>query len=90
MIHYSVIQELVGKEAVVYIAGSKSFEGKLSYQPNQLLLIVTPTDPWTAKRYGNSFIDVSSVIAIREVKPRPVSEKDEGEDDCNDCDESKG
>lgn len=84
MLHYTVIQEFQGKQ--VDVSTTKSvFSGTLKFDLHKGVIIVDPIDPWTIKRYGPAVIDAASVVAIREVKPRPVHDEteDSGDEDCD-------
>lgn len=85
--HYTLIQEFEGKTVEVTTV-KREFTGTLKYDLHKGVLVVTPTDKWVASRFGPAFVDVSTVVAIREVFPRP-DKKGACEDNC-DCDESKG
>jgi len=87
--HYTILKEYEGKTVDVYTVRN-THTGILKLDVPRHLVVLAPVNEWTGKRYGSFVIDADHITAIREVKPRPVSEKDEGEDDCNDCDESKG
>lgn len=49
---------------------NKSYEGTLSRDVFHGTLTVTPTNKYTAKRFGPAVIDDKAVIAIRAVLPR--------------------
>ncbi len=87
MIPTSIIYEHENKYVDVYtVRGTHS--GILETKNSGTLLILKAKDQWAADRYGHIYVDAFSVVAIREVKPRP-EDKDEGEDDCCESDKPK-
>lgn len=87
MIPTAIIYEHEGKVVDVYtIRGS--FSGKLEVRNSGLLIVLKPNEIWNDGRYGSTYIDSTSVVAIREVKPRAKQDYD-GDDDCYEKDSPK-
>jgi hypothetical protein len=90
MLHYNIIQEFEGKNVEVTTI-KRDFSGTLKYDVTEDTLIVTPTDPWTVKRYGPAIIVGKFVVAIREILPCVTVSIDDGDDyDTDKKSESKG
>jgi hypothetical protein len=82
MIPVQILHEHEGKTVSVYTSRS-SFDGVLSVKNSGLLVVLKPNDKYSTSRYGSTYIDVNSIIAIREILPRSKDEdEDKGEDDC--------
>lgn len=76
-----VLEEFVGKEVEVF-TNKNSFKGVLKFDMTDWIAVVTPSDEWTAKRYGPVTIDGNAIIAIRAVLPRSKNDED---DNCDEC-----
>lgn len=90
MIPSAIIYEHAGKYVDVYTTRG-THSGILEISKNDVLctvIVLKARDQWNADRYGSIYVDATSVIAIREIKPR-VFDKDEGEDDCCETDSPK-
>jgi len=70
-----VFNEFLNKNVEVSTV-NKTYEGTLSRDIFHGTLTVTPTNKYTAKRFGPAVIDQNSVIAVRVVLPREEESAD--------------
>lgn len=67
MQHYTIINSFIGKNVEVTTSAGKTFAGTLSFNLQQMQVIITPVDENTVAHFGPVSICQTAVVAIREV-----------------------
>ena len=72
-----ILNEFLDKNVEVSTT-NKTYEGTLQKDPRGAY-VVTPTNKYTAKRFGPAVVDQNAVIAVRAILPREESLYDDGD-----------